>query len=168
MSDLTYQQKFVIERLAAGNEKVLAMNDAIRGRANFVTGASTAIVGLITAAKFLPANNDSSGVEFIFLAIVCLCSVAIYWLAALVWKGGKMTVPGGTNIDALYDSYISKEPDVAYGNFLSDLSKSMEENVRENALQAARLDRMIIAFISQLFFLALSIAWASVAVLIYT
>ena len=79
-----------------------------------------------------------------------------------------MTVPGGTNIDALYDSYISKEPDVAYGNFLSDLSKSMEENVRENALQAARLDRMIIAFISQLFFLALSIAWASVAVLIYT
>lgn len=162
MSDLTYQQRTAFDRLQSGNDKILAMNEAIRGRASFVTGASTAIVGLITAAKFLPENNHGYGVEFILLALVCVCSVAIYWLAALIWEGGETSISGTTDVNFLYDSYISKDIDVAYCNFATDLCQAMEHNKSENTLQAKRLSRMIFAFIVQLMFLALSIAWSSI------
>lgn len=163
MSDLSYQQKIVLERLNAGNERIISLNDGIRGKANFITTASTAVVGLITAAKFLPAGKPGAGTEYILLALVCLFSVFIYWLAALVWKGGATTISGTTNVDLLYESYIGKNLDVAYCNFLTDLCKSMDENRAENGLQATRLDRMVVAFIVQLAFLALSIAWTSIA-----
>ncbi len=89
MSGLIYQQKLVFDRAQQGNEKIMSMNEAIRGRANFVTAASTAIVGLITAAKFLPAESSGSNAESLLLAAVYVASIAIYWLAALVWKGGE-------------------------------------------------------------------------------
>ncbi len=161
MSELSYQQNLVYERLQKGNEKVLAANEAIKGRASFVTGASTVVVGLITAAKYLPSSADSQGFEYILLAMVCACSISIYWFAALVWKGGKTSIPGGTDIDFLYDSYIGKKVDEAYCNFLADLCKAKNENSEENTMQAKRLDNMILAFMAQLALLALAIAWTS-------
>ncbi|MCQ3829279.1 hypothetical protein HXX02_07460 [Microbulbifer elongatus] len=163
MSELTYQQKMVFDRLTAGNERITSLNEAIRGRANFITAASTAIVGLITAAKFIPKEHSGTGIEYILLASVCIFSVAIYWLAALIWKGGATSISGSTDVDFLYDSYIGKNSDAAYCNFLSDLCKCMDENREENALQGRRLDRMILVFILQLSILALSIGWTSIA-----
>jgi len=162
MSDLTYQQKIVFERAKEGNDKILVMNDAIRGRANFVTAASTAIIGLITAAKFLPADTSGGNSESLLLAGVCICSVGIYWLAALIWKGGETSLSGTTDVDFLYSSYISKSEDVAYCNFLQDVCEATEKNIEENTLQSSRLGRMIFAFIVQLSLLALSIAWSSI------
>lgn len=161
MGELTYQQKVVFDRAISSNDRILAMNDAIRGRANFVTAGSTAIVGLVTAAKFLPTSNTSDGMENLLLALVCICSVAIYWLAALIWKGGETSLTGSTNIDTLYRSYISVNMDVAYCNFLQDLCKATDDNIKENKLQSSRLGRMIFAFIVQLALLALTIGWSS-------
>jgi len=161
MDNLTYQQKVVFNRAIAGNDRILAMNDAIRSRANFVTTGSTAIVGLVTAAKFLPSGNTDDSIEYLFLALVCICSVAIYWLVALIWRGGETSLSGTTDVDILYRSYISVDMDVAYCNFLQDLCRATEENIKENTLQASRLGRMIFAFIVQLALLALSIGWSS-------
>ncbi|WP_299075489.1 hypothetical protein [uncultured Paraglaciecola sp.] len=163
MSELTYQQKVVIERINVGNEKVLTANEAIKGRANFITGASTAVVGIITAAKYLPSGAANEGFEYILLALVCTCSIAIYWLAALVWKGGVTAISGSTDIDVLYESYIGQDIDTAYCNFLADTCEAKKKNSNENALQAARLDRMIFTFMMQLALLALAIGWTSFA-----
>jgi hypothetical protein len=161
MSELTYQQSVVYERLQNDNEKVLTSNEAIKSRASFVTGASTAVVGLITAAKYLPSSGDSQGFEYILLAMVCACSIAISWFAALVWKGGKTSIAGSADIDFLYEAYIGKNADEAYCNFLADLCQTKIENSAENTAQAKRLDKMICAFIVQLALLSVAIAWTS-------
>lgn len=166
MSDLTYQQRAIFERISVNNEKFAQLNNDMKGRANFLTAASTAIIGIITAAKFLPDSNASAGYEFILLSLVCLCSIGIYWFAALIWKGGNTALTGTSNLDKLYDSYINKDADVSYGNMLADLCKAFDQNELNNATRGRYLDRMVMFFICQLAFLAVSIGWASYAALL--
>ncbi|MGY8873279.1 MAG: hypothetical protein ACKVJE_22870 [Pseudomonadales bacterium] len=165
MSDLTYQQRSVFERLSENNNKFAQLNNDMRNRANFLTAASTAIVAIITAAKFLPNTIASDGYEFILLSLVCLCSIGIYWFAALIWKGGNTTLTGTSNLEKLYGSYINKDVDVAYCNMLADLCVAFDQNKIGNSVKGRYLDWMVIFFILQLGFLALSIGWASFAAL---
>ncbi len=158
MSGLTYQQKLVFDRLFANNEKIAQLNNDMKSRASFITAASTLIVGIITAAKFLPSTSSSDGVEFFLLALVCLCSVGIYWFAALLWKGGNMALSGTGDIDALYDQYISQDLDAAFGNALKDLGNTFEMNQEDNAARGRLLDKIVYFFIAQLALLALSIS----------
>lgn len=168
MNDLTYQQDAVFKRLSANNERFAQLNNDIKSRANFLTAASTAIVGIITAAKFLPNSISSDGFEFILLSLVCLCSIGIYWFAALLWKGGNTELTGTSDLDMLYESYIGKEADTAYCNMLADLCAAFEQNKKENVLRGKHLDKIVLFFIFQLSFLALSIGWASFAALLCT
>lgn len=163
MSDLTYQQRLVFDRIFAHNEKFFQLNGDIKSRASFITTASTAIVGIITAAKFLPSSNVGEGHEFILLSLVCLCSVGIYWFAALVWKGVNTDLPGACDIDILYNEYISKDIDTAYCNALKDLCCAFEKNKGHNATIGRLLDRIVYFFIAQLSLLAISIGSGSVA-----
>jgi len=133
----------------------------MRNRANFLTAASTAIVGIVTAAKFLPSSISGTGYEFIFLSMVCLCSIGIYWFAALIWKGGNTALAGGSNLDELYRSYINKDADVTFCNMLSDLCAAFDLNEQDNAAKGRYLDNMVKFFIFQLIFLSLAIGWAS-------
>lgn len=164
MSGLTYQQNAVLERLQRNNEMFLQLNNDIKGRANFLIAASTSIVGIITAAKFLPDTSASEGAEFVLLSLVCLCSIGIYWYASLIWKGGHTALDGTDNVDALYDSYINKERDVAYCNMLSDLCTAFGNNRNENLSRGGNLEIMVKIFMAQLFFLALSVGWTSFSI----
>ncbi|GAB3380805.1 hypothetical protein NCG89_00825 [Spongiibacter taiwanensis] len=166
MGGISYQQRVIFERVSENNEKFARLNNDMKNRANFITAASTAIVGIITAAKFLPDSASSRGFEFAFLSLVCLCSIGIYWFAALIWKGGNTALTGTFDVDKLYDSYISKDIDVAYCNMLTDLCSAFEQNEKENAARGRYLDRMVQFFILQLVFLAISIGWASFASLL--
>ncbi|MBN4075430.1 MAG: hypothetical protein COA71_11900 [SAR86 cluster bacterium] len=165
MGDLSYQQRAVFERLSVNNEKFTQLNNDMKTRANFLTAASTAIVGIITASKFLPESSSSTGIEFILLSFVCLCSIGIYWFAAMIWKGGNTALTGPSDLDKLYNSYINKDADATYGNMLSDLCEAFDQNEQENAARGRCLDRMVMFFIFQLIFLAISIGWASYAAL---
>jgi hypothetical protein len=168
MSGLTYQQNAVLERLKRNNEIFLQLNSDIKGRANFLIAASTSIVGVITAAKFLPNTATSEGTEFLLLSLVCLCSIGIYWYASLIWKGGYTALDGSDNVDTLYDSYINKERDIAYCNMLSDLCTAFRNNKKENLSRGKNLEIMVNIFMAQLFFLALSVGWTSYLVLYIT
>ena len=164
MSGLTYQQNAVLERLQRNNEMFLQLNNDIKGRANFLITASTSIVGVITAAKFLPNTTASEGAEFVLLSLVCLCSIGIYWYASLIWKGGYTALDGSNDVDTLYDSYISKEIDVAYCNMLSDLCTAFDNNRNENLSRGENLETMVKIFMTQLFLLALSVGWTSYSI----
>jgi hypothetical protein len=164
MTNLTYQQQFVLERLIKANEKVVENSTALRVRANFVTAASTVIVGLITTAKFLPKSVPDKSSELILLALVCLCSIGIYFFAALIWKGGTTELASTSDVDKLYDSYIAQDEDNAYHNFLVDEAAAFDKNRQENYHQAKRLDYLVWAFMLQLFLLATAIGWSSVNV----
>ena len=156
---LSYQQNSVFERLTENNAIVRDMNAAIRGRANFLTAASTAIVGLIAAAKFLPSGHENLGVEYVLLALVCLCSVGMYWRAALIWRSENTELPGTCNLDKLYSAYIGQEIDVAFHNLLSDLCEAVDKNLLVNQKKASHLDAMVRIFMIQLTLLAISVAW---------
>jgi hypothetical protein len=100
-------------------------------------------VGIITAAKFLPNSNGGNGAEFLLLALVCLCSIGIYWFAAIIWKGGETKLTGTPDIDVLYESYIGLEKDTAYCNFLADLCSAFEDNQKDNQKRGNFLDMMV-------------------------
>ena len=166
MSDLSYQQKAVFDRIEINNERVLASTNSFRLRATAVTTSSAILVGLITSAKYLPDSNNNAGVEFILLALACLMSIGIVVLASLIWRHGEFQTPGGSDVDKLYDSYISKEEDTAYANLLIDACHAFEANRTENKMQGKRFDRIIYVFIFQLFVLATSVGWSSICALL--
>jgi len=159
MTDLTYQQISVLDRAKENNRAVALFNADIRRRATFVTGASTAIVGLITAARFLPSREGDQGVELALLGLVCLCSVAMYGLAAAVWRSGEAFLPGRAHIDSLYKSFISADLDTAYHNLLQDECAAMNLNTAANSDRARLFDWIVGVFMVQLSLLALAISW---------
>ena len=163
MSDLTYQQKLVFERLSANHEMLITMDKELKSRTTYITTASTAIVGIITAAKFLPENSSGEGFEFILLALVCLLSVGVYGFAALIWRGGVTVLPGHADLDQLYEGYISKAADSAYCNALSDLCFAFEANLKDNMRRGRLLDGLVICFVAQLGILAIAISYSSIA-----
>lgn len=167
MSELTYQQQAVYARLESANEEIKSLNMAMRSRASFIAAASTAIVALITTAKFLPASGVSNNVESFLLALVCLCSIVLYFFVSLIWRGAEVFHAGSSDHKVLYNEYLLKDLSVAYGNMLVDLCHVKQQNAAENRNKSRQLNWVIIVFMIQLLLLALAIAWSSIAAFLF-
>lgn len=164
MSELSQQQVDVYERLIAGHRLVIESSKSLVGRANTVLAASSVIVGIVTAARFLPEGGAKGfSVEFVLLGVVCLCSVVMCVAAGLLWRGGYTMIPGSLDVDVLYGNHISQELDISYYNLLLDLCGTVADNQALSMRLGRYLDVMVCAFILQLFFLTLSIVWGSIA-----
>lgn len=157
MSELTYQQISIFERLKENNQKVVDRTEAMRRRGTLVTASSTVVIGLATSANFLPSSSNPGFLSGLFLTAACLLSVFMYFFASRLWSKGGESLPGGTDIEKWYERFISKECDDAYFNFLKDLKGSYLKNIKENEAQADRFDSMVYLFMGQLFLLGLSV-----------
>lgn len=162
MSNLNYQQIAVFERVSNNNETVKDHNAGMRGRASLVATASAAVVGLVTAAEFLPGSSENNGIGLAILSLTYLCTVAIYFFTAQVWKTGITSLPGGFDLDHLYDAYISQDEDQAYANLLKDECEAFRINTQENDRKGSALNRAVNVFILQLLILALSIGVSAI------
>ncbi len=162
MSELTQQQVMVYERLLAGHDLVCESNRGLVGRANALLLASSVVIGVVVAARFLPDSTPSGfAVEYLLLGLVCLCSVVMHGFALMLWRGGLTMVPGTLSVDELYDDYIGQELDDAYYNLLRDLCGTIADNQALGMRLGRYLDGIVIGFISQLVFLFSAIAWGS-------
>ena len=84
--------------------QILTIND-LNKRATLITGASSIIVGIVAAAKFLPERSASFSVESALLGVVCGCSVVMYWYAVQVWRASLKAMPGTTDVDDVRPVY---------------------------------------------------------------
>ena len=162
-SVLNYQQQMVMERVSDNWGKTLKYNDDLDKRATLVTATSSIIVGIVTAAKFLPEHEDGLTAESVLLGLVCLCSVAMYFFALDVIRANHRAMPGSTDPNVLFDDYISLDADVAYNNSLIDLCDALGFCIKENDRKASALENIVLVFQCQLFLLAGAIAWSGIA-----
>jgi hypothetical protein len=164
-ADLTYQQNVVYNRLDETLKFSRESFRGIRSRATLVCAASTTIVGIITAAKFLPKSAAESNPETVLLGLVCICSIFIYRGAGKLWGSAAAEDAGTTDTNRLFDEYLSKDKGTAYNNFLIDLAATVKSEVKANRDIGDQLDRIILAFQWQLGLLAGAILWPALAAL---
>ena len=165
MTELTYQQSTVMELAKARLNTLYEFNAALRKRVAMVCAASTAIVGIVSAAKFLPVRVSGPDVESLLLGLVSLLTVAMYWFAAKALAPRVAPIPGIGDTDVLYEQYLSRGVEEAYNNFLIDICSACEVALSENETNGKSLRRVLMVFQTQIAVLALAIAWSGVAVL---
>lgn len=160
---LTYQQQLVFERLQDTWERILKYNEDLDKRATLITAASSVIVGIVAAAKFLPKENNSSDFESVLLGCVCGASVLMYWNASIVWSLTKKPMPGTFNVRELYEEYIAQDENTAFNNALIDLSDAVKVCTEENMKKSQFVDNITLWFRIQIGILGFSIAWAGIS-----
>jgi hypothetical protein len=166
MSERTYQQKLVWDRLCENFETVSSLNEKLESRATLITTSSAAIVGIVTAAKFLPSTAPQSfGIESVLLAVVCSCAIAMFWYGSRVWIPREKAIPGSTNPTVLYEQYIVLPEDVAFNNALIDLGHAVNVGIQANDVKANAVISMIHVLQLQLLLLAVAIGWSGCAAL---
>ena len=163
VNERTYQQQIVEERLLDNWEKTVKYNDDLDRRTTVITSASTIVVGIVAAGKFLPDHSKALSVESVLLGLVCLASVVMYWFATQVWGASLKAMPGSHDVNELYEQYIAKSEDEAYNNSLIDLAYALRGCVYENARKSNLVDNVVKTFQVQLALLALAIAWTGIA-----
>lgn len=167
MSDeLSYQQNLVFDRLVDTWEKTLEYNDDLDKRTTLITGASSIVVGIVAAAKFLPEHANGFSVESVLLGVVCMGSVLMYWYAIDVWRASLKAMPGTTSVDVLFDQYIALSKDVAYNNALIDLTAALEKCVEENRRKSERVEKIVRVFQFQIAMLGTAIASSGIVALV--
>lgn len=150
----------VAKRLSDTWEKTLVYNDDLGKRATLLVSMSSVVVGIVTAAKFLPEHKTEFSIESVLLGIVCLLSVLMYWYAIQVWGTSLRAMPGCTDVNKLYDQYIAVSEHVAFNNSLIDTSYALEVCLVENDRKAKLVDKVARVFQWQIGVLALAIAWS--------
>tara|TARA_R110000868_G_C10678130_1_gene747273 strand:- start:87 stop:614 length:528 start_codon:yes stop_codon:yes gene_type:complete len=160
VTELSEQQKRVESRLNDSWGRTLKYNDEIDTRAKSIVTASSVIVGIVVAAKFLPKETAGFNVETVLLGVVCLCSVLMYWYAIDVWRYTAKTMPGSVSVDALYDEYIAVDVVECFNNSLIDLCDAMKQCVAENQRKSATVEKIAKVFQVQVALLALAVGWS--------
>ena len=156
MNQLSYQQETVMRQVEHELTALREFSGRLRGRIMLVCTASAAIVGIVTAARFLPPQTFG-GVESLLLSLVCISSVVLYWFAADSLMPAETPLRGFNDTDVLYDEYLSKSEEVAYNNFLIDACQANDKAYQINQRHGVALRRVIWAFKAQVVLLAIAV-----------
>jgi hypothetical protein len=162
-NELSYQQETVYNRLEEMLKFIRESFNKIRAKGTLICGASTTLVGVITAAEFLPDTATELSVGTVLLGMVCLCSVVMYHQVAKLWRPSVASIAGSTDTDILFDQYLSKDAVTAYNNFLIDLSETVEREIKANTDVAFQLERIVLTFQCQIGLLAVAILWPALS-----
>lgn len=139
----------------------LEFNEMLRKRIGVVCVSSTALVGVISAARFLPEATTGHNVESVLLGLVCLATVAIYWFAAKAYSPSIAPLPGPASYERWFYGYLEKDDSGhAYSKMLTDCCHVTQTLLDQNALFGKCLRRAVFAFSIQLTLLSVAIAWS--------
>lgn len=164
MANQTWQQQFVFKRLQENLDSVTRFNEKLDSRATLITGASSVIVGIVVAARFLPQQvTDARRIETFLLGIVCLFSVGMFWFAARAWSFNSKSLPGSDDVSELYDQYIALSMNDAFNHALIDSAWALKRSVAVNVTKGNAVEKMLRLFQYQIGVLALAIGWSGIA-----
>lgn len=162
-NELTYQQYEVYRRLEDTLKFSRESIRGIRARGSMLCIASTALVGVITAAKFLPEQQTGTNFESFVLGLVCFCTAAMYWFVSQLWGCWNAPSAGSLDTDVLFEEYLSQTKAIAYNNFLIDLAATVKMELIESDGIGGKLDMIVRIFQCQIALLALAILWQPLA-----
>lgn len=159
MFTLNYQQQTVMERVQRQLDVLYECNEALRKKTITVCTISTAIVGIVSAAKFLPDHSTGFDVESILLSIVVFLSALMYLFATAALLPGKAPIPGSRDTDELFDEFLVQDGETAFNNFLIDSCEACNIAFDQNATNEKNLKRVLITLQIQICVLALAVGW---------
>jgi hypothetical protein len=166
LSEYKMQREFVVQRLRDSIEFVHKLNAKLETRASIITAGSAALVGIVSAAEFLPKTQSTSTLESTCLGVVVLCTVIMFFFASKVWSPSDKVIPGTTDVQKLYEKFLSQDETVATNNAIIDLAASLEKMRDVNNQKSESVEAMIM--IVQVQFMALGVVvLGSVAVKIW-
>lgn len=146
MTQLTYQEEMVWARLEGTMSEIVSVNQSLASRAAVVLRGSS--LAAVAASLVLVVPEPPAAVAVILSAIALLALFSLY-LAGQVWQPAD-SVLLGTDTDRMYEEYINKESDEAFGQGLIDMEDVIEKEVDRNSEIAGKISLMIIAFQIQL------------------
>ena len=139
-------------------------SDRLDARVSLITVTSSAIVGIVMAAKFIPEHASKTlTFESLLLGAVCVCSLIIYRNAAKAWMANVKTMPGSLDAQELHDELIDQSDEMCYTVALMDRSAATQSSLEVNGMKGAAVNSMLLAFQCQLGFLAAAVAWSGLA-----
>ncbi len=159
-NNISYQQKLVFDRLLSLFESTLIANANLDKRASHLVATSGAIIAFVGGAKALPGGTGASlSIENVLLILMFGFGIALFHVAAAIWKPDGKKFPGTTDRTILYNNYIAKSEDDAYNQALIDLGSSTDNAISINESKSSRVDQMIWILQLQVLALTLSVAW---------
>ena len=160
------QRDFVVERLKDSIEFVHKLNSKLETRASIITGGSAALVAIVSAAEFLPKTTQTSSFEATCLGTIVLCTVLMFYFASKVWSPSAKVMPGTTDVQKLYDKFLSQDETVATNNMIIDLAAALEKMTDANYEKSESVEKMVMIVQGQ-FFVIGCVVFGSTAVRIY-
>lgn len=166
-SELGYQRTAAYDRLEKTHFSLLEFNTSMRSRASIQCTASTILVGIVTAASFLPSKASEFSFETIILALVCACTAYMYWIAGDLWKATNAPLPGVLDAKEIYDSYIVEDIDTCYNQLLIDLSEAVSRQLAINVSIGKTIDDLTRLLQVQILLIVSAIFWRGVEPLVF-
>ena len=166
MSEISYQQKAVLQQQEFALKSVWDANDKLDSKGNVLLVAGSLVTGLVSGAKFLPSGiaelpspQLETAVPSILLILVLGSFVAMLTFAIKLWSPKEIVYPGPTNIDTMYKKYISRELDEAYHQALNSMLNAVDKAKIVNDSKSKSLIWMARFLQLQTFLLMLALAW---------
>lgn len=154
----TYQQNLVWQQLTEGLTTVETANSTMERRATKIVAGSAAAVAAITGVHMFPDSLISvDKPESVVLVVLCLTVLMQFRHAARLWGPTPAAIATASDVNKLYDEYISVSEDVAYNNVLIDSAKRLEHAVWVNEQKGDVLRSMLRVLYCQIVVLAVGI-----------
>lgn len=154
----TYQQNLVWQQLSEGLTAVESANATMESKAKTMIAGSAAAVAAITGLHMFPDSLITvSKLEAAVMVAMCVTVLIQFWHAAKLWGPTPAAVATTSDVNKLYDEYITVSEDVAYNNVLIDSAKRLEHAVWVNEQKGIALRSMMRVLQAQIIVLVVGI-----------
>jgi hypothetical protein len=168
MSEITYQQKLVYERLNLSLKTIYDANQKIETKATTILTGSIALTGFICGGKLLPISGQPLGIgNCLLLCFICTTSVLLAKKCMAIISPTFSGSPGSLDINELYDNVITVEENYAFNQAITDLESCIKKEIDTNNSKSEKLICMITCLYWQLGFLIALVVWNSIPQCVY-
>jgi hypothetical protein len=156
--ELTYQQNMVGEMLIEGIKKAESANDSLEAKATKLMTASTGAIAAVAGFGVLPKQIvELSNPEVVVIVLLCGTALLMVWLYGKLAGARPTSVIGCTDVNKLFDKYIAMEPEMAFNQWMINLSESLKHSVWVNEVKGKKLREMYYVLQSQIVILVMGV-----------
>jgi hypothetical protein len=144
-------QKLVYERLRANRSEIIEAHKSMGDRASVIVGGGTAIATCFGIGDKLAQTNLTC------LILVGVATLIAMTAATMVWVPTSTLLPGVSDEDDLWQSFIDVDEETAAANLIRDEANAFDAEVAANARRAVAFRVMTIAVWFQLIFVFIAV-----------
>lgn len=162
-----YQQGLVLEQKYKLMETVQSANQALDDKANSLLQTGGVVVGLVATftlsdLALLVRGDNTVGIPIISqisIAAAFILFLLSIWLYRQAQSPMAYDLPGSTDWDRIFNSYLYATPEACFDKVLSDLINSIDSMKELNSRKAIHIDRLGWLLLFQVAFLSVAVVF---------